>query len=147
MTAPPVHKTIEVRCSVEHAFRVFTERIDLWWPPGHRWGPASILFLEAGEGGRFGERLPDGEERVLGAVLAWEPPRRLVYSWWPGAIEAPTRVEVRFSAGEASTRVEVRHTIGESGLGDAWPGRAAIFTSAWDEVMAAFEAAVEEERR
>ena len=142
----PVEKSIAVRCSVAHAFRVFTERIDLWWPPSHRKDPASVLFLEAGEGGRFGERLPGGDERILGQVLVWEPPERLVYSWWPGAIDAPTRVEVRFGAEAEATRVEVRHTIGESGLGDGWPSRAAIFTRAWDQVLSAFAAATEEQR-
>lgn len=142
----PVQKSIVVRCSVAHAFRVFTDRIDLWWPPSHRKDPDSVFFLEAGEGGRFGERLPAGDERILGEVLLWEPPERLVYSWWPGAVDAPTRVEVRFSPEAGATRVDVTHAIGESGLGERWPERARIFTRAWDQVLPAFAAAATEER-
>lgn len=143
----PVEKTVRVRCSVPHAFRVFTERIDLWWPSGHRRDPGSVIFLEAGEGGRFGERLPGGEERVLGVVLEWDPPERLVYSWWPGAIDAPTRVEVRFlEEGTDATRVEVRHSVGDSELGDLWPERAALFARAWGAVLPAYAAETEERR-
>jgi len=143
----PIRRSVRVRCSAAHAFRVFTERIDLWWPQSHRRDAASVFFIEAGEGGRFGERLPDGEERILGKVLHWGPPERLVYSWWPGAVDAPTRVEVRFLAeGDDTTLVEVRHTEADSKLGDEWPRRAGLFRRAWSQVLPAYVAETEDER-
>ena len=42
----PVLRQITVACSVEHAFRVFTAKLDLWWPPGHRKFSGSSLALE-----------------------------------------------------------------------------------------------------
>jgi hypothetical protein len=29
-------RRIALACPVEHAFGVFTDKIDLWWPRGHR---------------------------------------------------------------------------------------------------------------
>ena len=37
-TVAPVSKSITVKASVEHAFRVFTEGFDTWWPREHHIG-------------------------------------------------------------------------------------------------------------
>jgi hypothetical protein len=58
----PLRRSMRVRCPIEHAFLAFTDRIDQWWPPGHRRFEGSRLFLEAVAGGRFFERSPGGEE-------------------------------------------------------------------------------------
>jgi uncharacterized protein YndB with AHSA1/START domain len=130
-----------VRCSVEHAFAVFTARIDAWWPSGHRHLPDARLTLEGRVGGRFFERGADGREHELGEVTRWEPPHRVAYTWHPGALTRPTAVEVRFSAQGATTRVEVTHAEGDANLGEAWPTRAQKFDAAWRHVLPAFAAA------
>ena len=54
--------------------------------------------MESGAGGRFYARKADGSERPMGEVLAWEPPSRLTYSWFPGTSEAlPTEIDIFFS--------------------------------------------------
>jgi uncharacterized protein YndB with AHSA1/START domain len=142
----PLRRTIEVRCSLERAFAVFTGELDVWWPAGHRRNPGSRLFIEPRAGGRFVERTAAGDEIVLGEVVAWEPPRRLVYTWYPGADDRPTTVEVRFTAAAGVTRVEVIHAEGDSGLGDRWPERVGRFERAWSVVLPAFAALADADR-
>jgi uncharacterized protein YndB with AHSA1/START domain len=134
----PIRKVVRVRCGVEHAFDVFTARIDLWWPASHRRFPRSVMMLDPAVGGRFAERSPAGEEVLLGEVIRCEPPRAISYTWYPGAIAEPTVVDVRFTDEGDHTIVEVTHSEAQSGLGDAWPQRAKRFLGNWDEVLAAF---------
>jgi uncharacterized protein YndB with AHSA1/START domain len=138
-----VRKTVRVRCSVARAFEVFTGRIDLWWPSGHRRYQGSQLCLEAVAGGRFFERSKDGQEAKLGKVVACEAPHRISYTWYPGAFQKPTHVDVTFVQDGEETIVNVVHSEGESALGDAWPERAALFTRGWEKVLPAFAALAE----
>ena len=135
-----LRKTIRVRCSVSHAFRIFTEQVDIWWPPGHRKFENSRMCFEVHEGGRFFEQSTAGEEAVLGEVLACEPPHRISYTWHPGKIELPTLVEISFEADGEETIVNVVHSEGNAALGDKWPERAQLFTRGWNHVLTAFEA-------
>lgn len=139
----PLERSIEVRCPVEHAFAVFSEHIDTWWPPSHRRFADSRLVLEGHVGGRFYERAASGAEIELGEVLDWEPPERLRYSWWPGADERPTEVEIRFRARGAITVVEVTHREADSGLGAKWPERVKKFEGGWGAVLPAFAQAID----
>ena len=136
--AEPLVREVRVRCSIEHAFDVFTQRIDLWWPPAHRRFEASRLYLEPTVGGRFVERSSTGEEFTLGAVLECDPPHRIAYSWYPGAIQEPTHVAIRFTEEGAETRVSVVHSEGQSALGEHWPQRVELFERGWRHVLAAF---------
>lgn len=140
--AEPLVRRVRVRCSVDHAFSVFTERVDLWWPPGHRRFAESTLLLEARVGGRFVERAASGEEVRLGDVLACDPPHSISYTWFPGASSQPTRVDVRFLGEGEETTVEVRHGEGESELGELWPDRVKLFERGWTHVLAALQAYV-----
>jgi uncharacterized protein YndB with AHSA1/START domain len=99
------------------------------------------LVLEAEVGGRFFERASSGEEAELGTVLVCEPPHRISYTWRPGAITEPTRVDIHFQRQGGETVVEVLHSEADSKLGDAWPERVALFTRGWTHVLAAFQEA------
>jgi uncharacterized protein YndB with AHSA1/START domain len=134
-----LRRCVRGRCSIAHAFEVFTARVDLWWPPGHRRFDDSRLVLEATPGGRFFERSKGGDEFKLGDVLDCDPPRRIRYTWYPGAIEAPTVVDVRFAEEGADTVVTVEHSEADA-LGDAWPERVKLFERAWQIVLPAFAA-------
>lgn len=139
-----ITKSVVIGCSVEAAFRAWTERIDLWWPKGHsRSGdPLTSVVLEGFVGGRLYERTPTGAVHEWGRVTAWAPPHHLTYHWFLGSgPQAPTRVDVRFYA-EASdrTRVEVLHQ-GPELLGERWSHASAIFDTAWEHVLAAYAAA------
>jgi uncharacterized protein YndB with AHSA1/START domain len=133
---------VRVECGVEHAFDVFTARIDLWWPRSHRRREGSVMLLEPTVGGRFAERAPSGEEVRMGEVIRCEPPHVISYTWYPGAIEEPTTVDVRFIDKGTYTVVEVTHSEGRSGLGDAWPQRAQVFERNWGLVLPAYEMAL-----
>jgi len=117
----PLEISFEVECSAEHAFSVWTSRIDAWWPSDHTVsGGPELVVLQGGVGGRIFERTSDGVEHDWGEVTVWNPPVRLAYRWHLGADRtAATEVEVRFVAqGSATTRIEIEHR-GWERLGDA----------------------------
>jgi uncharacterized protein YndB with AHSA1/START domain len=134
-----LQKSIRVKCSVAHAFDTFTARIDLWWPPSHRRFPSSTLTLDAVVGGRFVEKSADGREAVLGEVVDVERPHRVKYTWAPGSPDAPTEVEVRFTADGDETVVDVRHTPGRSSV---FSEKVALFEKGWSAVLPAFASAL-----
>jgi len=142
MTVEPVTRTIEVTCTVEHAFRVFTERIGSWWPLGmYSIGRerAEDVELERREGGRLVERYGGGERAVWGEVLAWEPPSRLVLSWHPGRdVEAATEVEVTFAEAAGGSRVTLEHR-GWERLGDEALATRTSYDGGWPLVLAEYE--------
>jgi uncharacterized protein YndB with AHSA1/START domain len=123
----PVSKTLTVAASQAHAFEVFTNGIDRWWPKGHGIGTAPLVksFIEPRKGGRWYTTHEDGTEAVVGHMLVWEPPSRIVFSWeinaqWKPDSTMGSEVEVRFIAeGPKTTRVELLHhkfeTMGEEG--------------------------------
>ena len=80
------------------------------WDPTEDPSPETIVF-EGRVGGRIVERARDGTECVWGTVTAWEPPRRVAFTWHPGqAPETAQDVEVRFEAEGELTRVQLVHT-------------------------------------
>lgn len=113
-----VRKTMNVRASLEVAWRVFTEQMGTWWPlADYKIGNARAVdaVIEPHVGGRWYERGDDGATCDWGRVLAWEPPSRLVLSWditadWKYDRELNTELEVRFlRESEDVTRVELEH--------------------------------------
>lgn len=111
--ADPLRLGFSVACPVEHAFEVWTRRIDAWWPHDHTMSgrPEARVVLEPQVGGRIYERAPDGAEHEWGQVTAWEPPHRLAYRWHLGRDSSEaTEVVIRFVADEGATRVEIAHT-------------------------------------
>ncbi len=139
----PLRQSMRVRCSPDHAYDVFTNRVDLWWPPTHRKFETSTLTLEPRPGGRFFETSDAGEEAVLGEVLTCDPPRKITYTWHPGKISGPTHVEVTFLPEGTETVVNILHSEGNSALGRHWSERVALFTKGWGIVLPAFAACAE----
>jgi uncharacterized protein YndB with AHSA1/START domain len=129
MTDTPitVRKSVTVEVPPAHAWTVFTEGFDTWWPRAtHHIGAADAAraVLETREGGAWYEEGVDGSRCEWGRVLVWEPPSRLVLSWeingaWQHDTDQATQVEVRFVAeGDGRTRVELEHR-GIEALGEA----------------------------
>lgn len=134
-----VRHSVRVRCPVSHAFAVFTERVDAWWPPTHRRLRGSTLAMEPGPGGQLVERGPDGTILQLGEITAWEPPGLIGFAWRLGAPpDAPTSVRVRFTPDADATLVEVVHVEGPRPLPD-WARTATLFDAAWRHVLAALQ--------
>jgi hypothetical protein len=87
VTEPPILRTFEVACPIDHAFRVWTEKLDLWWPKSSHSisGEAvELVAIEPTIGGRIFERAADGTEHEWGRVTAWAPPTRFAYLWFIG---------------------------------------------------------------
>lgn len=110
---PPLLKVVTVKASPEQAFRRFTDEMASWWPlQSHSVGEgaAETVLMEGFVGGRIVERIRGGREAVWGTVTAWEPPRRVAFTWHPGAEPATAQdVEVRFTPEGDLTRVELEH--------------------------------------
>lgn len=123
----PIRRTIRVQCSIERAFRVFTEDMGTWWPlethsiavDQNLGQKAETLRVDTREGGRIEEVLEDGSTRDWGGVVACEPPHRVMFAWKPNDRPTPpTEVEVRFNPKSDGTLVELEHR-GWDRLGDA----------------------------
>ncbi len=115
----PIHKSVTVKTSVEHAFEVFTAGFDTWWPRSHHVGesPLATAVIEGRVGGRCYGRSLDGTECPWGRVIAWDPPRRFAFAWMlDGAFKynpdlaMASEVEVVFTGlDDGSTRIDLEH--------------------------------------
>lgn len=115
---PPVVKSVLVPTSAARAFETFTLGMHRWWPVAHSLNPASprqAIVVEPQPGGRWFERSLDGAECNWGHVIAWEPPRRVVFAWqidatWKFDPKFLTEVEILFEPkGSESTLVRLEH--------------------------------------
>lgn len=124
-----VRHSIVVAVSIERAFRVFTEDFGSIKPREHNLLGVDIAdtVFEARVGGYIYDRGVDGSECRWGRVLAFEPPKRVVFSWdispqWQIETDAQkaSEVEVRFiSETPERTRVELEHRNIDR-HGDGW---------------------------
>jgi len=140
----PLRISFEVECRPDHAFRTWTERASSWWPHQHTASQAagtSIIF-EPGPGGRIFERTAAGTEIAWGQVTAWEPPRRLAYSWHIATDPAEaTDVEIVFTALDGTrTRVDIEHGGWDRLAERGQPWRDANHAG-WDGVLPSYVAA------
>jgi len=126
-----IRASVVVQAPLERAFRVFTEDIGTWWPSDHHILKAEVadMVFEPRVGGHVYDRGVDGSECRWARVLAYDPPRRVVFSWdvdprWqlePDPAKT-SEVEVRFiSEGPESTLVELEHR-GIDRHGEGWEG-------------------------
>lgn len=116
-TGQVVTVSVDVPLDPQAAFELYTSGIMRWWrldsPYWNDHRRRRALRFEPGVGGRFIEVYDEtsGEGFEIGRISAWEPGRRIAYTWrqadW--APEALTRVEVIFEPVDAGTRVLVRH--------------------------------------
>ena len=116
----PIRRSVTVSCAQEHAFLVFTERMDSWWPIETH-SRAAIdregegvktdrIELQGRVGGQVIEHVSDGTSLPWGEIIAWDPPRRMVLAWRPHSRpQPPTEVEVTFTPRGGGTLVELEH--------------------------------------
>ena len=144
-----LRKSIVVRCSPEHAFRVFTEKMSDWWPfEGHSLfdDEGAAVVFEGQVGGHVYERSSSGEEGIWGTLIVWDPPRELAMTWHPGrGEETAQELTVRFTPAGDGTRVDVVHTGWERSGPDARE-RMAGYEKGWGAVLALFAEAAGKER-
>ncbi|HEY2273793.1 MAG TPA: SRPBCC family protein [Jatrophihabitantaceae bacterium] len=126
-----VRRTVVVNAPVEAAFDQFTRGFGDFKPPEHNLlgVPIAETVFEGHVGGYIYDRGTDGSVCRWARVLAFEPPRRVVFSWDIGPqwqIESDpqntSEVEVRFEPqDDGRTRVELEHrNIDRHGPG--WEG-------------------------
>jgi uncharacterized protein YndB with AHSA1/START domain len=152
-----VTKTITVNASAEHAFAVFTEGYDTWWPRTHHIGksPMRKAVIETRTGGRCYSTQVDGTECEWGRVLVWEPPRRLVLAWqithewgYEPDLAKSSEVEIRFTPEPGGrTRVDLEHRHFERhGAGAAAMRTAVDSPNGWGGLLQLFAERVEQTR-
>ncbi len=112
-----VRSEVVVEAPADRAFRVFTEKMETWWPATHHIGKSEFksIVLDRRANGRWAEIGVDGSECDWGHVLVWDPPRRLVLAWqltadWQFDQNFATEVEINFTPIAAGkTRVALEH--------------------------------------
>ena len=114
-----VRRQIVVAAPIERAFAVFTERFGDFKPPEHNLlrVPIKQTVFEPRVGGHIYDKGDDGSECRWARILAFDPPRRVVFSWDIGPEwtietepENASEVEVTFIAETPNrTRVELEH--------------------------------------
>lgn len=144
--ADVLHRSFSVACPPAHAFRVFTEMTDLWWPRSHRRTRDATMVVAPALGGRLVERAPDGSEWAIGTITGFEPPERLAFDWFPGSPAAPTAVEITFAPAGEATEIVIVHRALSDGAVAAWPDKVALFARGWDTIMPALAAFIAEHK-
>jgi uncharacterized protein YndB with AHSA1/START domain len=113
-----VRRTITVNAPIDRAFAVFTERFGDFKPPEHNLlaVPIAETVFEPRVGGHIIDRGSDGSECRWARILAYDPPRRVVFSWDIGPtwqIESDpantSEVEVQFVPDGDGTRIDLEH--------------------------------------
>ena len=128
-----ITQSIDVHLPAEAAFRVFTERVDLWWPRNHRMSgtPNGRMEISAPPNGELVEHAPDGRRLSYGEVQEWHPGERLVLTFFLGSgADHPTEVTVHFTPVEEGTRVTIEHRPGTL-TAEAFERIADRFVSSW----------------
>src|SRR5262245_13820409 len=149
-----VRKSVMVKASVEHAFKVFTDGFDTWWPRGHHIGssPMTKAVIDGRVGGRCYSEQEDGTDCPWGTVTLWDPPRRFVFAWqispdwkYQPDLEKSSEVEVTFTAEpDGMTRVVLEHRHFErQGEGAAAMRNGVDSPNGWGALLTLFAQAAE----
>jgi uncharacterized protein YndB with AHSA1/START domain len=131
---PPVTRvrhSVVVDAPVDTAFKVFTEDFGRFKPPEHNLLGVEIAetVFDAHVGGYLYDRGIDGSVCRWARVLAYEPPKRVVFSWdispsWQieTDLDRTSEIEVTFHAeGPGRTKVELEHRNLDR-HGEGWEG-------------------------
>lgn len=150
-----VKKSITVKATVEHAFAIFTEGYDTWWPRSHHIGksPMEKAIIETRRGGRCYTKQVDGTECDWGQILEWDPPHRFVIAWqitpqwgYEPDLAKSSEVEITFTpTAEGGTRVDLEHRHFERmGPGGATMRVGVDSPGGWGSLLELFAARVEQ---
>jgi len=133
---------------IEFAFRMLTEKMGTWWPASHHIGkvPFAEVIVEPRVGGKWMERGAGGEQCQWGTVLAWDPPKQVVFSWqlqadWTFSTDMSRASEVAFTffaEGPEMTRLEFEHRHLER-HGQGWEAIRKEVEGGWAGILVEFE--------
>jgi uncharacterized protein YndB with AHSA1/START domain len=139
----PLVKSVDVRRTPAEAFRLFTEKMSDWWPLKNHSrakdaaGEVTVrVDFEGRVGGRIYETLNTGEQREWGEVLAWEPGRRVRFTFMMGRPRDKSgEVEIHFEPLDVQTcRVTLTHSHWER-MGDEAQVMRGKFANGWETVF------------
>lgn len=146
-----IQRTLLLPVSEKEAFDTFTRELGTWWPREYTWSRDQLIeiVMEPRQGGRTFEVGPDGVQRDWGRVLAWEEPRRVVFTWQISPTREPiaevsdaSEVEVRFTAESSTkTRMELDHRHFER-HGDGAVHYRVAMDAAWPKILERYIAAL-----
>jgi uncharacterized protein YndB with AHSA1/START domain len=143
----PVIQSVLVNLPLESAFHLFTRNATRWWPlRTHSVGgdEAVSCTLEGWVGGRFYEVGQDGSQSDWGKVLVWDPPHRLVCTFYPGRTpDVAGELEVAFHEVPGGTRVTLTHR-GWERLGKQAQAEREGYARGWEVVLRKFVEAASE---
>jgi uncharacterized protein YndB with AHSA1/START domain len=131
-----IRKSVIVAAPVEVAWKLFTERMGEWWPLRSHSIGGDEAETAAATPERIFERWRDGTEKTWGRMLAWDPPRRLVFTWEISE-DCGNEVEVRFSPEGDGTRVELEHRGWEHGTYESRRG----YDGGWGVILENYQGA------
>jgi uncharacterized protein YndB with AHSA1/START domain len=147
----PIRRVVTVPLAPESAFALFTGDFARWWPTAYTWAGAALetIGIEPREGGLCFERGPHGFRCDWGRVLAWEPPRRLLFTWQisPQRVPQPdpaqaSEVEVVFAPQGDATEVTLAHRhFARHGDGAAGYREGMASPEGWTYILAQYAAA------
>ena len=107
----PIRRSIAVPWNQQAAFERFTSDFGKWWPRySHSIGGRRIkrLVFECRVGGLLYEEHYDGTRMLWGKVTAFDPPKRVAFTFHPSQQESDAQlIEVQFHPDGAGTRVEL----------------------------------------
>jgi uncharacterized protein YndB with AHSA1/START domain len=137
----PVERAVSVSWDPAAAFHRFTAQFADWWPRAtHSIGGKRVkrVVFECREGGRIIEELNDGRRFQWGRVTAWDPPRRVGFSWHPSRDEREAQdVVVTFAAEGSGTLVTLTST-GWERLGAKASTARRMYGLGWGSVLARY---------
>jgi uncharacterized protein YndB with AHSA1/START domain len=137
--APVVRSSVTVKLPPDAAFRLFTERMGIWWPLRTHsvfHAEAVAVTIEPVVGGRVFESTASGRTCDWGTIIEWQPGERLAMTWHPGEeSDLATLVDVTFSeAPDGGTHVDLLHT-GWAVHGSEAAARAADYQQGWTALL------------
>jgi uncharacterized protein YndB with AHSA1/START domain len=136
--AEPIVIAVDLPVPPGRAFEAFAARFSSWWPSvSHSLSrdAATSCRLEPAAGGPIGERDPAGAWHRWGTVEAFEPGRRLRFTWHPGREPASAQwVDVSFEPRPDGSRATLTHG-GWEALGEIAPILRREYASGWRKVF------------
>lgn len=137
---PSIEKHLNLECSVEHAFRVFTKNISTWWPlESHSCfeTKSDRVVIEEQVGGQIIEYSKEGHSAVWGNILSWQPPFRFSMTWHPSSpVDEATIVAVEFfKISDSSCRLKLVHSEWHQRKD---PNIRGNYENGWDMVLSLF---------
>ncbi|MEO7965174.1 MAG: SRPBCC family protein [Gemmatimonadaceae bacterium] len=148
-----VKREMLVNASRAHAFKVFTDDINRWWPREHHIGksPLKRAVIEPQVSGRWYSICEDDSEIDVGRVQTWDPPNRVVMTWqingsWQYDPNFVTIIDVAF---EDVTPTQCRVLFEHRGLDAYGPASDAVrmmfeAPNGWGETLSHFQRLAEE---